>query len=339
MADTLTRLAGPTSPSRSDAGTTIYTPNTLEIVALKNAVVSNPDPLRGGWVWLSIGAITTKANIIVPGVFIPPNTVTTIPLDIILNGGTETVVARQQVDMSYSKMTVSTAVAVVNSTTDGTTFATASWAAVASRAYLMVVTATHASAAAAPTSFTDTHSGISWTQVGSTIDNNLGVPAGAGPTMAMSVWRAQSTGTTNTTTTANFGATMTGCHIVIATVPFADVTGTNGSEAFQDCGTFLYTTTTGTALVHPGTNIAGARFAALTSNAGGTSTPGAGFTELSDAAIATPTNMMTTEYIISPGAVADFTLGTTSTDKMGALVSMQDGSTPLNIILNGVVIK
>jgi len=85
--------------------------------------------------------------------------------------------------------------------------------------------------------------------------------------------------------------------------------------------------------------MAGARFAAITSNAGSTSTPGGAFTELSDAAIATPTNMASTEYAISPGPIADFTLATTSTDKMGALVSMQDGATPLGVILNGIVVK
>ncbi len=332
MADTLTRLSGPQTPSRSDAGTTIYTPKQGQIVALKNAVVSNPNPLKGGWIQVSLGPMVTKSNIVLPALFIPPNTMTTVPLDIILNGGTEYIVARQIVDMSYTKMSVATAVAVINSTTDATSQATASWAAANATAYLMVVVATHANAAAAPTSFTDTHSGITWTQVGSTITN-------AALTMAMSVWRAQSTGTTNTTTTANFGITFTGCHIVIAAVTGADVSGTNGSEAFQDSGTFLYTTVTGTALVFPGAAMSGARFLATTSNAGGTATPGAGFTELSDAAIATPTNMLHTEYAMSPGGTADVTLGTTSTDKMGALVNMQDGSTPLNVILNGVVIK
>lgn len=332
MADTLTRLSGPQTPSRSDAGTTIYTPKSGEVVAVKNAVVSNPDPLKGGWIYMSLGAMTTRTNIVIPGIYVPPNTVTTIPLDFIMNGGTETLVARQVVDMSYSKMVPALATPAINSTTDGTSFATAAYAGVASRAYLMYIVSTHANAAAAPTSFTDTHDGCTWTQVGSTITN-------AALTMALSTWRCQMTGTTSTTTTANFGATMTGCHIVIITVPFADVSGTHGSEAFQDSGTFLFTTVTGTAIVHPGSLIAGARAYAHTSNAGGTSTPGSGFTELSDAAIATPTNMLTTEYSVSPGAAADLTLGTTSTDKMGHLVNFQDGSTPLNIMVNGVVIK
>ena len=340
MADLLTRLSGPQTPSRSDAGTTIYTPQAREIVAVKNAIVSNPDPLKGGWIYLAINNFTSRSNIIIPGVFIPPNTVLSIPLDFVMNGGTETLLARQVVDMSYSKMVPAKPTGFVNvaSTTDGTTFATASWTAKNPMAYVMFIVSTHATAAAAPTSFTDTHTGVTWTQVGSTLTNILGVGAG-NATMAISVWRCQSSGTTNTTTTANFGATMTGCHIELWEVPFADTTGTNGSEAFTDGGTFLFTTVTGTAIVHPGSVVCGARAYALTSNAGSTSTPGAGFTELSDAAIATPTNMMTTEYSISPGAVADLTLATTSTDKMGALVNMQDGSTPLNIIVDGVVIK
>jgi hypothetical protein len=330
MADALTRLSGPSTPSRSEAGSTIYTPGTRQIVALKNVVLSNPDPLKGGWIQLAIGAMTTKANILLPSILVPPNTMTKVDLDVVLNDG-DSVTARQIVDMSYSKMVPATAVAVINSTTDASTYATASYAGIASRAYVMFVTVVDAAAAAQPTSFTDTHDGCTWTQVGSSISN-------AALTMNLSTWSCQMTGTTNTTTTANFAAAMDGCHIVIATVPGADVSGTNGSEAFQDGGNFLFTTVTGTGIALPGSSICGARIAAFTSNAGGTSTAGSGFTELSDAAIATPTNMMTTEYSITPGAVADITLATTSTDKMGALVNMQDGSTPINVILIGVVV-
>ena len=331
MTDTLSRLAGPTAPSRSDAGSTIYDPS-AGTIALKNAIFVNSDPLKGAWGYLSIGAMTTKANQIVPGIYVPPASTIPVELDLVLDGTVDDIRARQVVDMSYSKLTVATAVAVINSTTDAASQATASYAGVASTPYLMCVVATHANAAAAPTSFTDTHDGCTWTQVGSTITN------GSAPTMAMSFWRCQMTGTTNTTTTANFGITFTGCHIVVAKVTGGDVTGTHGSEAFQDAGTFLHTTTTQTAISVPGTGMCGARFAALTSNAGGTSTAGSGFTELSDAAIATPTNTLTTEYAISSGAFADFTLGTTSTDKMSALVNIQDGSAPLTVTLNGVVV-
>ena len=337
MTDTLSRLAGPTSPSRSDAGSTIYDPSSGTI-AVKNAIFTNRDPLKGAWVTLSVNTLATKSNIIVPDLFVPPSSTVPVELDLVMDGTTDDIRARQVVDMSYTRSLVpATAVAVINSTTDGTTFATAGYAGIASRAYLMFVLATHATAAAAPTSFTDTHDGCTWTQVGNTITNTLGIGAGS-PTMALSAWRCQMTGTTNTTTTANFGATMTGCHIVVLTVPGADVTGTHGSEAFQAGGEFCFTTVTGTSIVLPGTNMCGARIAAFSSNAGSTSTAGAGFTELSDAAIATPTNMLTTEYANTPGAVADITLATTSTDKIGMLVSVQDGSTPVNVTLNGVVV-
>lgn len=339
MADQLTRLTGPATVSRSDAGTTLYTPKTNEVVAVKNALLVNNDPFRGVWAYLSLGALSTQSNWFVPGLYIPPSTATKVDLDFIMNSG-ESIFARQTVDMSYSKMTVAlpTGFAAIASTTDGTTFATASWTPKNNTPYLMMVVSTHATAAAAPTSFTDTHTGVTWTQIGSTLTNSAGIGAG-NATMAISMWRAQSTGTTAQTTTANFGATMTGCHIVIAEVVGGDVTGTNGSEAFQDAGTFLGSTVTQTAVNILGNKMCGARFAAITSNAGSTSTPGGAFTELSDAAIATPTNMASTEYAISPGPIADFTLATTSTDKMGALVNMQDGTTPLGVILNGIVVK
>lgn len=338
MADTLTRLAGPIAPSRSDAGSTLYTPKTGEIVALKNATLVNSDALKGAWAYMSIGAMTTASNLIIPGLYIPPGSIIKVDLDYIMNGG-EVLYGRQVVDMSYTPNLVpALATPAISSTVDGTSFATASWAAVNSQAYLMFVVSTHANAAAAPTSFTDTHSGISWTQVGTTITNTLGIGAGTA-TMALSAWRAQSTGTTNTTTTANFGITATGCHIVILGVPGADVTGTNGSEAFQDGGNYTGNIATETAILIPGNKACGARIAGLSSNAGSTSTPGTGFTELSDAAIATPTNMFTTEYGLTPGAVATFTLNTTSTDKIGMLVNAQDGSSPVSVVLNGIVVK
>lgn len=329
MTDTLTRLAGPTSPSRSDAGSTIYDPSTGTI-AVKNAIFSNRDPNKGAWGYLSLGALTTPGNILVPGLYVPPLTEIVVPLDLVMDGTVDDIRARQVVDMSQSIMSAALAVAAVASTTDGTSIATGSWTAANPRAYLLFGVSTHASAAAKPSSITDTHTGVTWTQIGTEITNAAG-------TMCAFAYRAQSSGTTNTTTTLNFGATMTGFHVVIFDVTGADTGGSNGSEAFQDGGTFRGSATTQTAFTVLGNAILGARAALVTSNAGGTSTPGSGFTELSDGAIATPTNMATTEYAFTAGGSADVTLGTTSTDKIGVLVGMQDGSTPLNVTLNGVV--
>ena len=331
MADTLTRLSGPQSPVASEAGSTIYTPKSGQTVAVKNAVISNPDPLRGGWIYLSLGAMTTTANRIIPGIYIPPNTVQTIPLDFIMNGGTETLVARQVADMSYTKMSIATAVAVVNSTTDGTSYATASWSSTANRPLILVASSTHGSAATDPSSITDTHSGLTWTFVNSAIT--------ADSTQHVSVYRGMASGTTNTTTTVNYSTTRTSGHIVIAELTNSTSGGTQGSEAIQDAGDYRFPTTSVTSILHPGDIVCGARFYAFASTAGGTSTPGAGFTELSDAAIATPTSMMTTEYAFSPGGTADLELSAAATQKIGVLINLQDGTLPLTIMTNGVVIS
>ncbi len=329
MADTLTRLAGPISPAKTDAGTTAYTP-VKGIVAVKNIMFSNTSPLIGGWVYASLNAMTTPANRLVSGLYVPPGQTIVVPLDTIMNAGTDDLRIRQVVDMSYSNLTVATAVAVISSTTDGTTFATASWAAVAGTCYLMTVVGTHATAAAKPTSFTESagHEGISWTEV-----QSVGTT-----TMNLSQWRAQATGTTAGTTTANFAATMTGCHIVIAAITGGDTSGTNGSAAIQTGGIAVGKTATETAIVSLSDTMLGARFHSVTSNAGSTATAGTGFTELSDAAIATPTNMLSTDYAITPGAVGNSTLNTTSTDKIWSIVGLQDSKQVINATVNGVVV-
>lgn len=333
MTDTLSRLAGPTTPSRSDAGSTIYDPS-AGVIAVKNAIFTNRDPLRGCWAYLSKGDLTNKDNLFVPGLYVPPGGIVPVELDFIMDGTVDDIRAKQVVDMSYTRFPVTNMLTATtfNSTTDGTGFTTASWTEKNGYCYLMCVVSTHATAAAAPTSFTDTHTGITWTKIGTEIIQN-----GASVSQCISFWRAQSTGTTATTTTATFGATMTGCHITIIEFQ-GDTSGTNGSETFTDGGTFTGSSVTQTAVTGLASWQMGGRFAAIASTAGGASTAGAGFTEVYDAAIATPTHMVSTEYALSPGATADFTLATTSTEKILALVGIQDGTKALNVTLNGVVV-
>lgn len=332
MTDTLKRLAGPTSPLKAEAGSTLYTPASNVTAALKRAILTNHDPILGAWAFVGINGMADHSKRVISNMYVAPGKTIIVPLDVPVSGvapSADVVYGRQVVDMSYTNMVVGSAVAPIASTTDAATQATATWSSVAGTAYFMTIVATHANAAAAPTSITDTHTGLTWVKIHE--------KSNAALTVNISQWRGQvSVASGPVATTANFGITFTGCHIVIATVTGADVSGTNGDETFQTAGAFVGSTVTQTAILVPGLDMCGARLSALTSNAGSTSTPGAGFTEGTDNAIATPTNMLTTQYALTPGAMADYTLATTSTDKLYTLANVQDPSDALNITLVGV---
>lgn len=325
------RLAGPTQPAKSEAGTTIYDPVAGIRANIRTAIVTNTHASLWGWLTLSVGSIATKANRIVSGLPVPPKTTFTIPLDLVLdgdaNGGADDLRARQTVDMTYTAMTVASAVALIADTNAGaaTALATASWAAKNAACYVMFVSWT-----GTPTisSFTDTHSGITWTLVDQ-IDNTAG-------DTHLAVYRAQSSGTTNTTTTVTFSAAPTGVFISIQELVGADSSGSHGDAAIMKAGT-RYLSPTNTNLYLPGTEQCGARLAAFMHNgAAGTWTPGAGFTEVHDGTYATPSTAFESAYALTPGNDASAVASTTSAENLMAMVDIQDNTKVLTVTIVGV---
>jgi hypothetical protein len=323
------RLAGPIQPAKSEAGTTLYTPGSGTKAVVRNAVITNTHASFGAWATLAVGSIATKANRLASGLYVPPATTMVVPLEVTLDGdASDDIRARQTVDMTYTAMTVASAVALIADTNAGssTSIATASWTAKNNACYVMFVAWT-----GSPTisSFTDTHTGITWTLV-QTISSSLV------DTPTLAVYRAQSSGTTNTTTTIVFSSAPTGAYISILELVGADSSGANGDAAIMAAGT-RYLSPTNTNLYLPGSEFCGARIAAfMHDGAAGTWTPGSGFTEVHDGTYATPSTALEAAYALSAGKDASAIASTTSAENLMSLVDIQDSTKVLTITLNGV---
>lgn len=333
MTDTIKRLAGPALPSKLLAGAAVYTPGASTKAAVKNAVVANTHGSRTGWITLGIGDLSVAANRFASGIAVPPRGQIVIPLDVIVDNALGDVVrASQQMAQDPSALIVANKVNDPD-TTNATSYATPSWAATNnSSVYLMTVIHTLAgSAPAAPNSFTDTHSGFTWTAL-QNISN--GAAGTNGEFIRIDQYIAQSTGTTNTTTTVGFAATQSGCSIIIDEIQGADTSGSNGDAAFLALGTTeLIGTLTSMSF---GSDVAGLRFAAFVHGANEVTNPGVSMTELADAAYATPNTGSESAYTFSPYVDLSATWTTTATRRLAAAVGCVDTVKGLTVTLNGV---
>ena len=190
MTDTLKRLAGPTAPVQKSAGTSLYNPAGGVTAAVKSMLVHNTDPLMGAFLWLGVNDLTDMTKRLYSGLYIPAGDTLYVPLDIVLTSA-DTLYARQASVVDPASINFSTGVtpAQVGSASSVTSGA---WTEVNGAAYVLCVMQRHASAVGTVTGFTDTHTGISWTLI-NTVVNSLN-------TVRTSLYRAISTGTTNTTT-------------------------------------------------------------------------------------------------------------------------------------------
>jgi len=329
MVDTLTRLAGPTIPAKGEAGTTIYDPSTGTIV-IRNATFTNVHAGRGAWAHLSIGDMTVPANRIISGLYVPPGETIVVPLDLVMAGATEDIRARQIVDQAGTAMNPASATALIADSTDATTYTTATWTAISGAEYLLFA---YARAATTPaiSSFTDTHSGITWTLVDSVtglLASNIG---------KLVCYRAHSTGTTNTTTAVVWTATMQCGFVSIISLEGGDASGTHGSECIQKSGAAYRPTTSTTVEVFGALHCGGRVFAGSNQQSTGATTAGGGFTEIHDGTTATPATAFESSYSLQPGFYGAG-LFTTGVERLALLVNIQDDVDVLNVTLNGVVV-
>lgn len=335
MTDTIARLAGPVSPSKAEAGTTVYNPSAGVKAAIKSCMLTNHDPAVGAWVHVSIGDVAVHTNRFISNLYVPPAKTLVIPVDVTVDGDTsDDIRARQVIDTSpfasMLQMAVGTVVST-NSTTDGAAFASASWAGVANTLYVLTVINTHATAAAEPTSITDTHTGLTWVKIQTGV-NSTG-------TGRITQYRGQTSGVNNVATTVNFAGAQTSCYINISSVTGGDVTGTNGDEGLQGAGVLETLVVSGSAVptAFSATDMMGGRYYAIVNSTGGSFTAATGYAELIDAALATPTSSVEIAYALSPGVNADPTPnGTLAANSLIGFVNLQPPYEAVNITLNGV---
>lgn len=332
MADTIKRLAGPVAASKLNAGAAIYTPSSGVTAVVRSALVANTHGSKTGWITLGVGAVDTLANRFISALEVPPRSSILLPLDLVVsNGGGDSIFARQTMAQDASGLVVANKVATA-STTATTAYASGSWTATNDNTvYVLSVIHTLATAPAAPSSITDTHSGVTWQSL-QTITN---AAAGTnGEFIRIDQYRAQSTGTTNTTTTANFAVNQTGCIVVVDEVRGGDTSGSDGSEAILPLGTVELAGTLQS--LQFGCDPFGLRHALTVHGVNEVHTPGTGMTELSDTGYSTPNTAEETAYTFSPYIDLSASWATTATRRLGAAVGFQDSLKALTVTLNGV---
>lgn len=283
MTDTIKRLAGPVKPSKLNAGTALYTPTAGVRAAVKNCLVTNTSPFYPGWLWLGVGAVDTTANRLVSGLVVPPGKTIRIPLDVVLtNAAGDALYARQSMQSDTTEV-VQANMSSSSTTVDATSVATGAWSSASGGVYYLVVWNTKAASVDTVTSVTDTHTGVTWTQIHTIAD--------ASGLVRITAFRAQASGVTNTTTTANFSGTMTGAGIAVIgwTGPGVDATGTNGDAMLFSRGTTEKAATATPAYLSDEPAGGGLVVASATvPTATATSTTMSGWSEQIDLTLATP---------------------------------------------------
>lgn len=333
MTDTLTRLAGPTAPSPLLAGTAIYTIGAGAAV-VKNAIVTNTDPSLGAFLWLSVGVPTTVANRIANGVYVPPGKTLILPLDVVVTfAAGDAIYARQSsmVDPLQFTTPLDTA-GLLTLTTDATTGTPASWTNKANAAYIMTVITTKASAVDTVTVGADSHTGMgTWTLLQTITDTAADT--------RITQFRNQSSGTSAAASpVVTSGGTATGWMIRITEFMGLDLTGTNGSAAFNALGTYESVGTSATPL-HTYTDFGSQVFVGLaTPLQVYTHIAMSGWTELSDVNYATPSTAGYTVYTQSPAAFYRPTISTTAPGTISGAVEFITPEKSLTVTLNGVVV-
>jgi hypothetical protein len=180
-----------------------------------------------------------------------------------------------------------------NDSTDGTAYVTASVTLIAGRCYLLSVANTAASAAVV-SSITN---GATWSSRSSTQFNTTA--------HRVSIWSGVPASDYTGTLTINFGATQTACVWSLNEFVNVDTASTDGVVQ-QAVGTG--TSVTPLATLAAFGNQDNATFGALANISDTTTTPGTGFTELSDTASATPVACLETEWQVDNDTTVDGTI-------------------------------
>ncbi len=179
-----------------------------------------------------------------------------------------------------------------NDSTDSTTYTTASVTLKAGRLYLFSISNTAASAGAV----SSIAGGPTW----AIADGTNGTTQYNGTAHRVSVWYGVPTVDYTGTIVVTYGATQTGATWAVNEFSGVDTT-TNGGIVQMVKGTGTSTTPLATlAAVGSANNVC---FGALSNVSDTTTTPGAGFTELSDTAAATPSNCLQTEWALNDTTV------------------------------------
>ena len=181
-----------------------------------------------------------------------------------------------------------------SSSTDAASYTTAAVTLTAGRAYLLSVAN---SKAASPDAVSTVTGGPTWTSRSSVSFNTVG-----SPTQRVSVWSGVPTSDYRGTVVIAFGGTETGCAWSLDEYTEVD-TGTDDGVIQVATGTTASATTVAATLVALGSTLNPTHAAtALGSTAG--VTPGTGFAELSDVAVATPAARLQAQYQAGAGTVA-----------------------------------
>jgi len=328
MTDTLERLAQ-ARPAQTTAGTLLYTGGGSEVTAVKNALITNNDPLMGAFLTMSIGSdLTDMAKRVLSSYYVAPGDTVYLPLDLIL-GNSETLYARQSCMIDPTQMTVAAAVAAT-SAASATTIVTASWTEAVGDQFLMTVA--WRSGTETISSFTDTHTGVTWTLLQGPVTN-------AAATAKMAQYTAESTGTTNATTTVTFSGAVTSSisidKITALTSYIEDTTGTNGETGWRALGTTEAPSGT-TPLLVASEMGASVHYGVHHPTVTEAHTAMTGWTEVDD--IATNGGSLATAILMAPAAWSRPTIATGTTAYQGFFAEMLNTKRSLVVSLDGVVV-
>lgn len=209
----------------------------------------------------------------------------------VLSAGTANVV---QETATWKVAANATSITTGADSTDGTAYTTASVTLKTGRLYLMSVVNTAASAAVV----SSISSGPTWASRASTQYN--------GTAHRVSIWSGVPTADYTGTLAINFGATQTGCRWSLNEFAGVDTATTDGVVQGVT-GTGSSTTPLATLAAFGSAN--NATFGAMANTADSTTTPGTGFTELSDDTTATtPASFLQTEWRVDNDTTVDGTI-------------------------------
>lgn len=346
MADVLKRLAGPTQVAKTTIGTTIYTPGSGVTGSIRNAIAANP-MAWDAWLDIAVNAIATPGNILLNGLYVPAFKTVAIPLDeIVSNAAGDIVVARQRPgyqDIIGSATRIATPAVVANGTgTAGSasSVATGSWTEVSGALYLLAVCWSASGGAGTISSFTETHAGITWTQLGSNITSADGKTK-------LALYSGVSTGTTAATTTVTFSGTQNqGALVAITNMGTVfDSSVANGAEAMCLLGSGEDARNTATPSIYIPSQAHSTRVYIAVQEGGNalSATAGSGATELNDItnSIASGLTMQTAQMLgtvqNNPAIILPvWSAATGIVTSLGAVVEMFEPVSPLRVTLNGV---
>lgn len=341
MTDTLTRVSNPTRVVKNNTGTSLYTIG-AGVANVKHAIVANTQPWDA-YLTLGLGALTTDANLLVPSVLVPAFKTVVVPLDVIVsNAAGDIIKARQSIpyqNIYGSASLLQTPAVLTNGTGNAgasATVVTGSWTEVNGTLYLLSVAWKKAGGAGTLDSFTDTHTGISWTV--------LKTVTSADGTQKLAVYAAVSTGTSATTTTANFSASQDASAIAVTNVALTgtfDSTTANGVDGLVAYGGGEDVRATTTPFIPLGgwPSAGSNRIYSMTNSAAAAVAAATGWTELNDV-----TTNLTLETAYSLGSTATSTSSviaptvTSGAPNLAIAVDVQEKPAPLVVSLYGVVV-